>query len=231
MPSHKRDWKQYNKQLINRGNLNFWVTKKALKFWLGKKSKKNGRPLTYSNEAIEAMLILRFKYQLPLREMEGLFHCLAKWMNIPRVPSYTQVCRMMQSILLPKNLVNKKSVTDLVMDATGLKVYGEGEWCAKRYGGKSKWVKLHLAIDAKTGKLILAEVSDEYTHDTAYLEKALSKCNQKKGTVLFDGIADSKKCYEKCQNHNKNLLTPPNRRAILRKELIYEKRNEAIRAI
>ena len=231
MPRHKRDWTQYNKQLINRGNLNFWITKKSLKFWMAKKRKKAGRPFTYSDEAIQAMLVVRFKYQLPLRELEGLFQFLAKLMNIPNIPSYTQVCRRMRSIQLPQELMNKKNITDLVLDTTGLKVYGEGEWCAKRYGGKSKWVKLHVAIDKKSGKLILAEVTREHIHDTAYLEKALKRCNRKKGRVLFDGIADSARCYELSQRYNKKLITPPSRKAIIRKEAIYEDRNQALRAI
>ncbi len=231
MPRRKRDWKQYNKQLINRGNLNFWVTKKALKFWKAKKTKKNGRPFTYSDEAIKAMLMVRFKYQLPLRELEGLFQFLARLMDIPQVPSYTQICRRMRSIQLPEELLDKKHVTDLVMDTTGLKVYGEGEWCTKRYGGKSKWVKLHVGMDLNSGKLVFAEITQEHVHDTVYLEKALKKCNRKKGSVLFDGIADSKKCYEICRKHNKELLTPPNRRAILRKEPEYYLRNEALRVI
>ena len=231
MPRHKRDWKQYNKQLINRGNLNFWITKKSLKFWKAKKRKKVGRPFTYSDEAIKTMLIVRFKYQLPLRELEGFFQFLAKLQGIPRVPSYSQVCRRMQNLQLPEELIDKKNVTDLVLDTTGLKVHGEGEWCAKRYGGKSKWVKLHIAVDPKSGKLLLAEETEEKTHDTKLLKKALLRCNKRKGVVLIDGIADSARCYELSQRHNKKLITPPNRKAILRKEEVYEERNQALRAI
>ena len=128
---------------------------------MAKKRKKAGRPFTYSDEAIKAMLIVRFKYQLPLRELEGLFHFLSKLMEITRIPSYTQVCRRMRSIELPKELVDRRGVTDLVLDTTGLKIYGEGEWCAKRYGGKSKWAKLHVGIDQKSGKLTLAEVTKD----------------------------------------------------------------------
>jgi len=231
MPRHKRDWKQYNKQLINRGNLNFWVTKKSLKFWMAQKRKKAGRPFTYSDEAIKVMLIVRFKYQLPLRELEGLFQFLSQLMGIPKVPSYTQVCRRMRSIKLPQELMNKKNVTDLVLDTTGLKIYGEGEWCAKRYGGKSKWVKLHVGIDQKSSKLVLAEATQENIHDTACLEKALKHCNSRKGKVLFDGIADSRGCYEICRRHNKELLTPPNRKAVLRQEADCRLRNDALRII
>ena len=228
MPRHKRDWKQYNRSLINRGNLNFWITKKSLKFWRAKKKKKAGRPFTYSDEAIKAMLIVRFKYQLPLRELEGLFLFLSQVMSIPKIPSYTQVCRRMRSIQLPEEFMDKKQITDLVLDTTGLKAYGEGEWCAKRYGGKSKWIKLHIGIDQKSGKVILAKVTQEHVHDTAYLEEALRRCNRKRGKVLFDGIADSKRCYEICRRYNKKLLTPPSRAAVLRKDPEYRSRNEAL---
>lgn len=176
------------------------------------------------------MLIVRFKYKLPLRELQGLLESSSQLMHIPGVPSYTQICRRMRSIQLEKALLDHKC-TDLVLDTTGLKVHVEGEWCAKQYGGKSKWIKLHIAMDPKSGKLILAEETSERTHNTALLEKALLRCNKRKGTVLIDGIADSRKCYEISQRGNKNLITLPNRRAILRKELIYEKRNQAIREI
>jgi len=87
-------------------------------------------------------------------------------------------------------------VTDIVLDTTGLKIYGAGQWRAKRYGGKARWRKLHLAMDLKTGKLILAEASEEYKHDTTYLEKALKEADLRKGKILIDGIADSQRCYE-----------------------------------
>ena len=231
MPRHKRDWRQYNKQCINRGNLNFWVTEKTLKFWKAGKKKKAGRPFTYSDEAIQAMLVVRFKFSLPLRELEGFFQFLAQFMNIPQVPSYTQVSRRMKSIELPEKLLNRKGTTDLVFDTTGLKIYGEGEWCKKRYGGRAKWVKLHVGIDPQTGKLVMAKMTEDHVHDTTLLEEALKQCNQRKGRVLFDGIADSKKCYELCRKYNKELLTPPSRKAVLRPEPEYRLRNDAIRII
>lgn len=59
---------------------------------------------------------------------------------------------------------------------------------------------------------------------TACLEKALKRCNRRKGKLLFDRIADSKRCYEMCRDHNKSLLTPPNRKAVLRQEPEYRLR-------
>jgi hypothetical protein len=229
MPS-RRDWSKYNKELINRGKINFWIKPKTR--WKAPKCKKNGHPFVYADEAIKAMLYIRFKYHLSLRELEGFFISLMEInQESEKVPSYTQVCRRMKNLSLPQKLLGKRGVTDIVLDTTGLKIYGAGEWRAKRYGGKARWRKLHLAMDFKTGKLTLAEITDEYKHDTTYLEKALKESNGKKGKMLIDGIGDSRKCYELAQRHNKELITPPKQGAILRQEESYQKRNEAVKII
>jgi hypothetical protein len=229
---HKRDWAQYNKQLINRGKIHFWVSPQALKNWHAKKHKKNGHPFIYSNDLIKAISYLRFKFRISLRETEGLFGSFVTAARKRlRVPCYTQVCRRMKTLGLPSELLAKHNVTDIVLDTTGLKVYGEGEWRAEKYGGKKRWKKLHLGMDAKTGKLVFAEITDEHVHDTAYLEKALRKTNRRKGKVLFDGIADSLRCYRLARKYNKQLLTPPKKGAVLRKEEELVGRNDAVRII
>ncbi len=83
-------------------------------------------------------------------------------------------------------------------------------------------------MDMRGGKLLLAEITDEHVHDTTYLEKALKRTNRRKGKVLFDGTADSLRCY---QVSNKRLLTPPKKGAIFREEAELEPRNDAIRII
>ena len=67
----RRDWNNYNKQLVNRGKLNFWIKPNIL--WRAPRKKKNGHPFVYSEEAIKTMLYVRFKYHLSLRELEGFF--------------------------------------------------------------------------------------------------------------------------------------------------------------
>ena len=109
---HDRDWKQYNQNLINRGKIHFWIQEKA---WKARKIKKNGAPFIDSDEAMKALLYLRFTFSLSLRQLQGFVSC------------YTQVCRRMQKIRSPKLLLKKQSVTDVVLDTTGLKVYGRGE--------------------------------------------------------------------------------------------------------
>jgi hypothetical protein len=230
MHHHKRDWTNYNKQLVNRGKIHFWIRPNTQ--WKVPRNKKNGHPFVYADEAIKSMLYIRFKYHQSLRELEGFFISLVEiCQGSQKVPCYTQVCRRMKTLSLPQKLLEKRAVTDIVLDTTGLKIYGAGEWRAKRYGGKARWKKLHLAMDLKTGKLTIAEVTDEYKHDTTYMEKALKEGNNRKGKILIDGIADSGRCYELAQKHNKELITPPKRGAVLRKEEGYKKRNEAVKII
>lgn len=229
---HKRDWPQYNKQLVNRGNINFWINPSLYENMLAPKTKKNGRPFMYSNALILAMLYIRFKFHLSLRETEGFFQSLFALLKfLLKAPCYTQISRRMKNLQLSEELTRKQHVTDIVLDTTGLKVYSTGEWRAEKYGGRKAWKKLHLAMDPLSGKLVLAEVTDEHVHDTTYLGKALERANQRKGQVLIDGIADTKKCYELAMKHNKILLTPPKRGAVLRKEEVFERRNDAVRII
>jgi len=137
----------------------------------------------------------------------------------------------MKRLQLPAELFAKKNVTDIILDTTGLKVHGAGEWRAEKYGGGKRWKKLHLALDPESGKLVLAELTDEYVHDTCFLGTVLKKSNGKKGKVLIDGIADSRRCYELARRSNKTLLTPPKRGAVLRNEVVLKGRNDAIRVI
>ena len=229
---HKRDWKQYNKNLVHRGKINFWIKPAAINNWKAKKKKKNGHPFVFSNELIKAMSYIRFKFHLSLRETEGFFQSLTALVKLlSKVPCYTQLCRRMKCLKLPVELLEKKNITDIVLDTTGLRVYGEGEWRAEKYGGKKSWKKLHLAMDPESGKLMLAEITDEYVHDTTYLEKVLKRSNCRSGKVLIDGIADSRRCYRLSKTYNKTLLTPPKKGAVIRKEDEFVRRNDAVKII
>lgn len=111
---HKRDWNKYNRILINRGNLNLWISLQSIENWMALRRKKNGRPFIYADELIKAMCFIRFK--LSLREVEGFFRSLIQNMGLAiKVPSYTQLCRRMKTIFLPKHLLD--GIVDLVNNA------------------------------------------------------------------------------------------------------------------
>ena len=229
MPSD-RNWSQYNKALVNRGKIDFWIDVKALEK-CPKKIKKNGHPFVYTNLLIQAMSYIRFKFHLSLRETEGFFISVMAFIGLKTVPCYTQLCRRFKTLSVPAKLLDRRKVTDIVLDTTGLKVYGEGEWRAEKYGGKKRWKKLHLAIELHTGKLVFSTLSDEHVHDTTHFERVLQASNLRRGKILMDGIADSQRCYETAERYNKELLTPPKKGAVIREEKVFDRRNDAIKII
>ncbi|KAF3363313.1 hypothetical protein PHSC3_000066 [Chlamydiales bacterium STE3] len=91
------------------------------------------------------MCFIRFKLRLSLRETEGFFLSLLMMLTtVCKVSCYTQICRRMKTLSPLSELLQRKDVTDIVLDTTGLKVYGAGEWRAKKYKSKRRWKKLHL---------------------------------------------------------------------------------------
>lgn len=88
---------------------------------------------------------------------------------------------------------SKGRITDLVVDSTGLKVLGEGEWKVRKYGAKKRrvWRKLHLAVDPATHDIVAAEVSLENVHDAEVLPTLLNPLWRKLGRVYADGAYDN----------------------------------------
>ena len=122
---HGREWTHSNKQLVNRGKLDFWIDLKSP--WYATKLKKNGRPFTCADGSILAMRYLRFKFHLSLRELKGfLLSIFALSRRAKKVPCYTQVCRKMKALCLPAKLLEKKGVADIALDTTGLKSLWSG---------------------------------------------------------------------------------------------------------
>lgn len=212
------NWKQYNKSLINRGSITFWFSEDALNKWNAKKNKKHfGRPYLYSDFAIMTALTLRFVYHLNLRSLEGFLSSLILLLKLPfKTPSYTQICRRAQKLSLPtKILQSKKRITDIVFDASGLKVYGEGEWKVRTHG-KSKrrtWRKIHIAMDPNTHNIVLAELTENSSNDGKVMNDLLEEMDSCLLRVYGDGIYDIENCYETIYKKNAEPLIPVRRNA------------------
>lgn len=129
------NWKDYNRSLVQRGSITVWFSDDALSKRHAVPTGKRGRPTTYSDDAILTALLIRFVFHLPLRALEGFISSLASALGLGlQIPCYSQICRRAQ--LLGKDLkrLTKLKITDLVIDSTGLKVYGEGEWKVRQHG-------------------------------------------------------------------------------------------------
>lgn len=151
-----RNWAAYDAALVNRGALTIWITQEAIEAWEGeRKAHVRGRPKAYSDLAIETTLTLKEVFHLTNRGAEGFVRSVFAMMKIDLcVPDHTTLSRRSKvlKVHLPKR---HRCGLHLVVDSTGLKVYGEGEWKMRTHG-KSKrrtWRKLHLCVDRHSGEI------------------------------------------------------------------------------
>ena len=231
MSYKKRDWQQYNKSLVERGNLTFWIHEKAIQCWQAKKQEhKRGAPFIFSDIAIETAIMIKFILKLSYRSLEGYLKSLFSLLDIDLpVPCYTQICKRMKKIKTSQYHLKNKAIRHVVIDATGLKVYGEGEWKVKKYGPakRREWRKLHLAVDEETQEILFADVTKEFVSDTTFVPNIMK---MKKGIqrVLMDGIADVEKLYKLAYDSGIDLLTPPKQNAKKREEPWLQKRTNRL---
>ena len=123
------NWSEYTEALRRRGNVTLWFSDEAVAYWHPKKIPgKRGRPQEYSNLAIECCLVLRQGYKLPLRQTQGFLDSLIQLMNLKiKAPDYSNISNRSVSLKLHK-LINKiKSGSHIIVDSTGLKVFGIDE--------------------------------------------------------------------------------------------------------
>lgn len=201
-----RNWSEYNKALIQRGSITFWMEEKSLKKWYSSSHTcLAGRPETYSDDAILMLLMIREVFKLTLRSLQGFTKSLFELMGLDlSVPCYTQISRRAQILHKRiKRLIKGKKGCHIIFDSTGLKVYGESEWKGKVHG-KSKrrtWKKFHIGIDAETQDILCCELTENNKGDAAVAEKMLDSVpggiKSARGDGAYDGYRFREKLYEK----------------------------------
>ena len=211
-----RNRKDYNKSLVKRGSITVWFSEDAISTWHAVPSSKQGRPLTYSDDAILMALMIRCVFHLPLRALDGFLSSLITVMGLCLcTPSYSQICRRAQ--LLGKDLqrLTKRTITDLVIDSTGLKVYGEGEWKVRQHGYSKRrtWKKLHLAICPDSNEILFVKLTDNKTADHEIYPHFLEAAPKTIKRTYADGAYDREKCYQANFAHGSTPIIAPQRNA------------------
>ena len=125
-----RDWSKYNQSLVNRGDITLWFADDLIESWNHENGEpKVGRPFTYSDSTIECLLMIREFFRLPYRQTEGLGKALLKLAAIDvKVPDFTSLAKRAANFDVTIRVAKAKGPIDIVVDSTGLKVFGEGEW-------------------------------------------------------------------------------------------------------
>lgn len=230
------NWSIYNKGLKERGSISLWICSNLSSQWKWEGELRRGGQYQYSNVAIELCLTIGKVYNLPLRQTEGFIKSLFaqnEWGL--SVPSYTTICRRSEG--LPINLRSKgrKHITDIVVDSTGLKVYGEGEWKVRKHGvGKHRtWMKLHVGIDSESQQIEAVTLTSNAVDDATEVERLLGQIKKKVRRFTGDGAYDKDKVRKVLSKSGIRQVIPPQHNAVSDKKQRKHRieRDEAIKTI
>jgi hypothetical protein len=193
------NWPAYNRALRKRGSLTVWFDKDMRRLAL--LTGKNGRNPTFSDAAIQFCLTIKGLFGLPLRQTIGMVESLIQLSGLDwPVPDFSTLSRRQKAIEVSIPYRPQTGALHLLIDSTGIKFRGEGEWKRKKHGAeyRRQWRKVHLGIDAETLEIRAIEVTDNSVGDAPMLPELLRQVPQTEtiATVSADGAYDTKGCHE-----------------------------------
>lgn len=198
-PSYRTtNWRTYNAALKQRGSLHIWFDPETV--WLAEASGKRGRPATFTDAAIQACLTLKALFGLPLRQTTGLVASLLRLAGLEwAVPDFSTLSRRQKGLNVAIPYRSSTGALHLLIDSTGIKAEGEGEWFAKKHGPSKprQWRKVHLGIDADTLEIRAIEVTGSRVGDAPMLPELLNQipADQPIDKVSADGAYDTRSCH------------------------------------
>ncbi|MEW6405612.1 MAG: IS5 family transposase, partial [Chloroflexota bacterium] len=207
----------YEKSLVQRGSITFWLSDDFEQTWMYAGEKQRGSQFDYSDKAIEIMLTIKEVFHLPNRGVEGFVRSLFGMMGILlRVPDHSTLSKRGASLQvnLPKN---SSGPLNIVLDSTGSKIYGEGEWKVRKHGYSKRrtWRKLHLGGNPETGEILAVVLTENSVSDDAVVKEMLEQIEETLLSCAGDGAYDKRKVYEALNQHSSevDILIPPRKNA------------------
>src|SRR3954471_13557690 len=161
------NWAEYDAALRARGSLTVWFTPEAVAAWTAEPRTSRGGQPSYSALAIATALTLRAVFRLALRQTEGLIGSVLqlRGLDLP-VPDHSTLSRRAETLEVPRPKAGSAPV-HLLVDSTGLKLCGPGEWLIEKHGAKRRpaWRVRHLATDTDTGRIVASVLTDKEADD------------------------------------------------------------------
>lgn len=186
---------EYNESLLRRGDLTVWISDEALDLWSAPLRTTPGGQPYYSDLAIELCLTLGMVFKQPLRQTQGLMRSIAKLLRVDiGVPHFSTLSRRSDGLRLSaRPLTRTATPVQLVVDSTGLKIFGEGEWFEEKHKPKRKrrsWHKLHLGLDLVSREIVCADLTADEVGDSTALPGLLNQIDGPIAWFLADGAYD-----------------------------------------
>src|SRR3972149_1874076 len=212
-----KNWSKYDNALVERGSITFWMSDDFEQTWMHSGKKQRGSQFDYSDQAILVMLTVKEVFHLTNRGVEGFMYSIFQLMkiNLP-VPDHSTLSKRGKSLKV--NLPKKTSQSlNIVMDSTGLKIYGEGEWKVRMHGVSKRrtWRKLHIGANPDDGEIQAVILTENSVSDDAAVEVLLEQIEQEIINFGADGAYDKRKVYDSLNAHSPdvNILIPPRKNA------------------
>jgi hypothetical protein len=212
------NWPEYDRALVQRGRLTIWFDEEFLRErWRPAPTGRRGAPFQYSDSAIQALLTLKAVFDLPYRMVEGLAGSIVRWMGLALpIPDHTLLSRRAQTLTVQIPRRQRAGPMHVVVDSTGLKIYGEGEWKVRWHGaGKRRtWRKVHLAFDAEVKDVLAVEVTTEAWTDGEVFQGLLDQIEGDIAQVDGDGAYDTRGVYNAALERDATVAVPPRENAV-----------------
>jgi Transposase DDE domain len=223
------NWPAYEASLRQRGSLTVWLTDEAIAAWAAApRTTRGGQPL-YSPLAILTALTLRAVFRLAFRQAEGLIGSIISLLGLTlRVPDHTTLSRRSATLAVPGPLLTSTEAGDdaqplhVLVDSTGLKLCGAGEWLVEKHGTRTRrsWRKLHLGVDAGTGQIVAASLTSREVDDAAEVGPLLDQLAGPVASFTGDGAYDQDRVYtDVSQRHPEAVVVVPPRMTAVPSEM------------
>lgn len=214
------NWPAYDAALVQRGSLTIWVTDEAIAAWHAPATGKRGGQPLYSDLAIETGLALRLVLHQPLRQTEGALRSISHLLGVDlRIPDHTTFSRRSAHLtIMPKRVVRDEPL-HLLVDSTGIKIYGEGEWLSEKHGVRSRrrWRKLHVGVDAGSHEIVAVELTADDIGDVTAVPDLLYQIEDDLSSMTGDGAYDGQSVYDAvaARHPGAAVIIPPRSTAVV----------------
>ena len=173
-----QNWPEYEAGLQRRGSLTLWIEDAALAQWQSVGPRGQAR---YHGVAIETCLMLRATLKMALRQTEGLMASVLTLMSLKvSAPDHTTGSRRAVGLPIMESAPASNGPLHVLIDSTGLEVFGASQWLEAKHGAKSRrtWRKLHLAVDADSGMIVAQTLTGQHTDDAPQVWPLLAQVDQ-----------------------------------------------------
>ena len=194
------NWPAYDASLRQRGSLTVWFTDQAIAAWAAEPRTTRGGQPWYSPLAILTALTIRAVFRLAYRQAEGLLGSVVSLLGLSlRVPDHTTLSRRAATLDVPRpgTAGADSEPMHLLVDSTGLKLCGKGEWLLEKHGTATRrsWRALHLGVDARTGRIVAATLTTKDVDDASQAGPLLNQIARPVASFIADGAYDQDRVY------------------------------------